>query len=79
MNITKLDTLQFFKQFDLNKKLHNERTHTTYTYTLDKETNKVTMKAVVDEGVKPRLDKYVMIFCFDDYPDKKIINIKVFK
>ena len=78
LNITKLDTVQFFKQFDLNKKLHNERTHTTYIYTLDKETNKVTMKSVVDEGIKPRLDKYVMIFCFDDYTNKKIINIKVF-
>lgn len=78
LNITKLDTIQFFKQFDLNKKLHNEYTYTTYIYTLDKQTNTVTMKSVVDVGVKPRLNKYVMIFCFDDYIDKKIINIKVF-
>lgn len=78
LKISKLDTVQFFKQFDLNKKLHNERPYTTYIYNLDKQTNKVTMESVVDEGVKPRLNKYVMIFCFDDYTNKKIINIKVF-
>ena len=78
LNITKLDTIQFFKEFDLNKKLHKEHTYTTYVYTLDKKTNTITMKSLVYEGNKPRLNKYVMIFCFDDYVDKKIINIKVF-
>lgn len=78
LKISKLDTIQFFKQFDLNKKLHNEHTYTTYIYILNKQTNTVTMKSLVYEGVKPRLNKYIMIFCFDDYTDKKIINIKVF-
>jgi hypothetical protein len=78
LDITKLDTIQFFKEFDLNKKLHNEQTYTSYIYTLDKQTNTVTMKSLVYEGIKPRLNKYVMIFCFDDYTNKKIINIKVF-
>ena len=78
LKISKLDTIQFFKQFNLNKKLHNEFPYITYIYTLDKQTNKVTMESVVDKGVKPRLNKYVMIFCFDDYVNKKIINIKIF-
>jgi hypothetical protein len=36
------------------------------------------MKTVSYKGTLPSPNKYVMVFCFDDYVDKKIINIKVF-
>ena len=75
---TNLTNVKFFDEFDLNVELHEKYSYTTYIYTLDKQTNKVTMESVVDKGVKPRLNKYVMIFCFDDYVNKKIINIKIF-
>jgi hypothetical protein len=36
------------------------------------------MNSFYDERAKAALNKYVLVFCFDDYTDKKIINIKVF-
>ena len=78
LNISKLDTVQFFNEFDFNKELHDEYTHTTYVYTLYKQTGVVKMDSFYDERAKAALNKYVLVFCFDDYTDKKIINIKVF-
>lgn len=78
LDITKLETVQFFKQFDFSKKLHDEYTHTTYVYTLYKSSNEVTMEAIHDQRAKPALNKYVMIICMDENTERKIINIKVF-
>lgn len=78
LNLSTLETVQFFKQFDFNKKLHDEYSHTTYVYTLYKETGVVTMKSLYDERSKPVMNKYVMIICMDENTDRKIINIKVF-
>jgi len=38
----------------------------------------VTLDNIPHTNVNPKLNKYVLIYCFDDYTDKKIINIKVF-
>ena len=38
LNISKLDTVQFFNEFDFNKELHDEYSHTAYIYTLYKQT-----------------------------------------
>lgn len=78
LNITKLDTVQFFYDFDLNKKLHDEYSYSAYAYILDKQTNLVTMNSFEYEGIKPKLNKYVLIVCFDAYSGKKTITIKVF-
>ena len=37
LNITKLDTVQFLKQFKFSKQLHDEYSHTTYIYILYKK------------------------------------------
>jgi hypothetical protein len=37
LNITKLDTVQFFKQFKFNKQLHDEYSHTSYIYIIQKK------------------------------------------
>ena len=78
LNTTKLDTVQFFRQFKLNKDLHTNYPYECYVYILDKKTGVVSMKTYSSEGIKPKLNKYAMIFCFDDYSGEKIINIKVF-
>jgi hypothetical protein len=78
LHISKLDTIQFFKQFKLNKQLHDEYSHTTYIYTLYKKSNEVIMESSYDQRAKPEVNKYVMIICMDEYTDRKIINIKVF-
>jgi hypothetical protein len=78
LNLTKLDTVQFFKQFKFNKQLHDECSHTTYVYTLYKKTGVVTMESFYDQRSKPVMNKYVMIICMDENTDRKIINIKVF-
>jgi hypothetical protein len=78
LNLSTLETVQFFKQFDFNKKLHDEYSHTTYVYTLYKKTGVVTMESLYDERSKPVMNKYVMIICMDENTDRKIINIKVF-
>lgn len=78
LNLTKLDTVQFFKEFDFNKKLHDEYSHTTYVHTLYKKTGVVVMESFYDQRSKPVMNKYVMIICMDENTDRKIINIKVF-
>jgi hypothetical protein len=78
LDITKLETVQLFEQFDFAKKLQDEQTYTSYTYMLDKKTNTVKIQSIFHEGIKPTINKYVMIFCFDSYTDKKIINIQIF-
>jgi hypothetical protein len=78
LNITKLDTVQFFKQFKFSKQLHDEYSHTSYVYTLYKKTGDVKMESFYYELSKPVLNKYVMIVCMDENTDRKIINIKVF-
>ena len=78
LNVTKLDTVQFFKQFKFNKQLHDTYSHTTYVYTLYKKTGVVTMESFYDQRNKPVMNKYVMIFCLDENTNRKIINIKIF-
>ena len=78
LDITKLETIQFFKQFDFSKKLHDEYSHKTYVYTLYKETGVVTMESFYDQRAKPAFNKYVMLICMDENTERKIINIKVF-
>jgi len=78
LNLTKLDTLQFFKQFKFNKQLHDEYSHTTYVYVLYKKTGVITMESFYRQRSKPVMNKYVMIVCMDENTDRKIINIKVF-
>ena len=78
INISKLDTVQFFENFDFNLELHDNYSYNAYSHVLYKKTGQTTMKFFPYEGKLPRPNKYVMIFCFDDYVDKKIINIKVF-
>ena len=78
LHISKLDTVQFFKQFDLTKKLQSEYSHIAYIYTLDKKTNSVTMKSIVKQRANPIINKYVMIVCFDENTDRKVIDILVF-
>ncbi len=78
LNLSTLETVQFFKQFDFNKKLHDEYSHTTYIHTLYKNSGEVTMESFFDQRVNPSLNKYVMIICMDENTERKIINIKVF-
>ncbi len=78
LKITKLDTVQFFDQFDFNLELHEKYSYTSYVYVLYKKTGLVTMKCITDKRNLPQPNKYIMYYCFDDYTDKKIINIKVF-
>lgn len=78
LNLTKLDTVEFFKQFKFNKQLHDEYSHTTYVYTLYKKTGVVTMESFYDQRNKPVMNKYVMVFCLDENTNRKIINIKIF-
>ena len=78
IDISNLDSVKFFKDFKLNQTLHNEFTYDSYVYMLDKQTGVVTLDSIPHTNTHPKLHKYVLIYCFDDYTDKKIINIKVF-
>jgi hypothetical protein len=78
LDISKLETFRFFKDFELNKELHDNYSYTSYVYILDKDTGVVTMNSYIHEGIKPKLNKYVMIVCFDADSGKKTITIKVF-
>ena len=78
LDISKLDTVQYFKQFDLNLKLHKNFTNDTYVYILNKKTGAVTMNYINTVGAYPKLNKYVMVICFDLNLDEKIINVVVF-
>ena len=78
VNISKLDTVQFFEQFDLNLELHEKYSYNCYVYVLYKKTGLVTMNWVTDKKNLPKPNKYVLYYCFDDYTDKKIINVVIF-
>jgi hypothetical protein len=78
LDISKLDTVQYFNQFKLNLKLHKNFTNDTYVYILNKKTGAVTMNYINTVGAYPKLNKYVMVICFDLNLDEKIINIVVF-
>ena len=78
LDISKLDTIQYFNQFKLNLKLHKNFTNDTYVYILNKRTGAVTMKYINEIRSYPKLNKYVMVICFDLNLDEKIINIVVF-
>ena len=78
LTTSKLVTVKFWDEFDLNVELHEKYSYTTYVYVLYKKTGMVTMESVPHVGILPNPNKYVMIYCFDDYVDKKVINIKVF-
>ena len=78
IDTTNLTNVKFFDEFDLNVELHEKYSYTGYSYVLYKTTGVVTMKTVSYKGSLPSPNKYVMVFCFDDYVDKKIINIKIF-
>jgi len=78
LDISKLDTVQYFNQFKLNLKLHKNFTNDTYVYILNKRTGAVTMNYINTVGAYPKLNKYVMVICFDLNLDEKIINIVVF-
>ena len=64
--------------FDLTKKLQSEYSHIAYIYILDKKTNTVTMKSIVKQRANPIMNKYVMIVCFDENDNRKVIDILVF-
>ena len=78
LDISKLDTVQYFNQFKLNLKLHKNFTNDTYVYILNKRTGAVTMNYINTVGAYPKLNKYVMVICFDLNLDEKIINVVVF-
>jgi hypothetical protein len=78
LDISKLDTIQYFNQFKLNLKLHKNFTNDTYVYILNKKTGAVTMNYINTVGAYPKLNKYVMVICFDLNLDEKIINVVVF-
>jgi hypothetical protein len=81
IDITNLDSVRFFKDFKLNQRLHDTFSYDSYVYMLDKKTGVVTLNNIPhtnEYNDNPKLHKYVLIYCFDDYIDKKIINIKVF-
>ena len=78
LDISKLDTVQYFNQFKLNLKLHKNFTNDTYVYILNKKTGAVTMDYINTVMPYPKLNKYVMVICFDLNLDEKIINIVVF-
>lgn len=78
LNVSKLEKVKFFKQNELNLKLHEENSYKSYIYTYDKNTNEITMKSFFKAGKIPMINKYVMMVCFDDFSGKKTITIKVF-
>ena len=81
IDITNLDSVRFFKDFKLNQRLHDTFSYDSYVYMLDKKTGVVTLNNIPrtnEYNDNPKLHKYVLIYCFDDYIDKKNINIKVF-
>ena len=78
LDIYKLEYVKFFEDFDLSHKLQENYSYTTYVYMLDKNTGAVSINSIPHEQKLPAPNKYVMVYCFDDFTQKKIINIKVF-
>jgi hypothetical protein len=79
LDITKLSSVKFFGEFELSDKLHHNYSHSEYTYVLEKKTGVVTLKSLNYNENLLKLNKYVMVFCFDDNTtEKKTITIKIF-
>jgi hypothetical protein len=78
LDISKLEYVKFFGDFDLSKELHDNYSYTNYVHMLDKKTGTVSISSIPHEQKLPAPNKYVMVYCFDDFTEKKIINIKVF-
>jgi hypothetical protein len=78
LDISNLIYVKFFGDFELSQELHDNYSYTTYVYALDKKTGVVTMESIPHVKKIPKPNKYVMVYCFDNYTDSKIINIKVF-
>jgi hypothetical protein len=78
LDISNLVYVKFFGDFELSQELHDNYSYTTYVYALDKKTGVVTMESIPHVKKIPKPNKYVMVYCFDNYTDSKIINIKVF-
>jgi hypothetical protein len=78
LDISNLVYVKFFGDFELSQELHDNYSYTTYVYALDKKTGVVTMESIPHVKKLPKPNKYVMVYCFDNYTDSKIINIKVF-
>ena len=78
LDISKLEYVKFFEDFDLSHKLQENYSYTTYVNMLDKNTGAVSINSIPHEQKLPAPNKYVMVYCFDDFTQKKIINIKVF-
>jgi hypothetical protein len=78
LDISKFVYVKFFGDFDLSQELHDNYSYTTYVYALDKKTGVVTLESIPHVGELPKPNKYVMVYCFDNYTDSKIINIKIF-
>jgi hypothetical protein len=79
LDITKLSAVKFFGEFELSDKLHHNYSHSEYTYVLEKKTGVVTLKSLNYNENLLKLNKYVMVFCFDDNTtEKKTITIKIF-
>ena len=78
LDISKLEYVKFFEDFDLSYKLQENYSYTTYAYMIDKNTGTVSINSIPHEQKLPAPNKYFMLYCFDDFTEKKIINIKVF-
>jgi len=78
LDISKLEYVKFFEDFDLSYKLQENYSYTTYAYMIDKNTGTVIINSIPHEQKLPAPNKYFMLYCFDDFTEKKIINIKVF-
>ncbi len=71
LDISKLEYVKFFEDFDLSHKLQENYSYTTYVYMLDKNTGAVSINSIPHEQKLPAPNKYVMVYCFDDFTQKK--------
>lgn len=78
LDISKLEYVKFFGDFDLSHKLHTNYSYTAYIYKVDKDTGVVSMDSIPYESKTPAPNKYFMVYCFDDFTKGKTIYIKVF-
>ena len=78
LDISKLEYVKFFGDFDLSHKLHGNYSYTAYIYKVDKDTGVVSMDSIPYEKKTPAPNKYFMVYCFDDFTKGKTIYIKVF-
>ena len=78
LDISKLEYVKFFGDFELSNKLHTTYSYTAYIYKVDKDTGVVSMDSIPYEKKTPAPNKYFMAYCFDDFTKGKTIYIKVF-